>query len=103
MQFREEFVVNQYLIEFKKPYSFEGVEYGDVDLSNLENLSTGDLIEADGQFSESGQFAVMNEMTTSYACILAAKASGKPIEFFQRLPAIEGVKVKRVVMGFFNS
>lgn len=91
-----------YLITFKKPYNFEGQEYKEIDLSNLENLSTGDLIHADGQFSEAGQFAVMNEMTTSYACILAAKATNKPVEFFQQLPAIDGVKVKRVVMGFFN-
>lgn len=94
---------NEYLIQFKKPYTFEGAEHTEVDLSNLENLTTGDLIQADGLFGESGQFAVMNEMTTGYACILASKATGKPVEFFQRLPAIEGVKVKRVVMGFFNA
>lgn len=95
--------MSDYLITFKKPYQFEGEEYKDIDLSNLENLTTGDLIQADGQFSEAGQFAVMNEMTTGYSCILAAKATGKPVEFFQQLPAIEGVKVRRVVMGFFNS
>lgn len=93
---------NEYLISFKKPYQFEGTEHTEVDLSNLENLVTVDLIHADGQFGESGQFAVMNEMTTGYACILASKATNKPIEFFQQLPALEGVKVKRVVMGFLN-
>lgn len=93
----------EYLIQFKKPFNFEGKEYKEVDLSKLEQLNTADLIQADGQFGDSGQFAVMNEMTTGYACILAAKATDKPVEFFQQLPAIEGVKVRRVVMGFFNS
>lgn len=92
----------EYLITFNKPYNFEGQEYKEIDLSNLENLTTADLIQADGQFSEAGQFAVMNEMTTGYACILAAKATNQPVEFFQRLPAGDGVKIKRAVMGFFN-
>lgn len=95
--------MDKYVVKFKKPYQFEGQEYQEIDLENLENLSTADLIQADGKFGESGQFAVMNEMTTGYSCILASKATGKPIEFFERLPAIEGVKVKRVVMGFFNA
>lgn len=94
---------NEYLITFKKPFTFEGKEYKEVDISGIEKLTTGDLIEADGQFGNTGQFAVMNEMTTGYACIVAAQSSDKPIEFFQQLPAVEGVKLKRIVMGFFNS
>lgn len=94
---------NEYLISFKKPYQFEGSDYTEVNLSNLENLTTGDLIKADTAFSGSGQFAVMNEMTTGYSCILAAKATGKPVEFFEQLPAVEGVKVRNAVMGFFNA
>ncbi|MEK4247099.1 hypothetical protein MKZ20_17520 [Psychrobacillus sp. FSL K6-2684] len=94
---------NEFLITFKKPFIFEQVEHKDVDLSGIENLTTGDLIRADGQFGEIGQFAVMNEMTTGYACIVAAQATNKPVEFFQQLPAVEGVKLKRIVMGFFNS
>lgn len=90
-------------IIFKKPYKFEGKEYTEVDLSEIENLSTGDLIDADKQFSSSGQMAVMNEMTTGYSCIIASKVTGKPVEFFENLPAGEGLKVKKIVMGFLNA
>lgn len=90
-------------VVFKKPVSFEGKEYTEVDLSGLENLTTSDLIEADKQFSTSGQFSVMNEVTIGYAVIVAAKASSKPIEFFEQLPASEGLKVKNMVMGFLNA
>ncbi len=90
-------------ITFKKPYKFEGDEYKEVDLSGIENLSTKDLIDADKQFNTSGQMALMNEMTTGYSCIVAAKASGKPVEFFESLPAGEGLKVKNKVMGFLNA
>lgn len=88
---------------FKKPYNFEGQEYKEIDLSGIENLSTKDLIEADKQFNLSGQMAMMNEMTTGYSCIIAAKATGKPVEFFENLPAGEGLKVKNKVMGFLNA
>lgn len=90
-------------IEFKKPYSFEGKEYKDIDLSNAVNLSTKDLIEADRLFNSSGQMALMNEMATGYTCIIASKATGLPIEFFENLPAREGLKVKNKVMGFLNA
>lgn len=91
------------VVVFSKPYEFEGESYEEVDLSGLENLSTTDLIEADKQFSTSGQFAMMNEVTIGYTIILAAKASKKPVEFFERLPAKEGIKVKNMVMGFLNA
>ncbi|WP_163538306.1 phage tail assembly protein [Gracilibacillus sp. YIM 98692] len=91
------------IITFKKPYKFEGEEYKKVDLSGIENLSTRDLVEADKQFNTSGQMAIMNEMTTGYSLIIASKASGHPVEFFEQLPAGEGLKVKNRVMGFLNA
>ncbi|WP_121614793.1 phage tail assembly protein [Virgibacillus halodenitrificans] len=95
--------MSEFVIQFRKPYKFEGKEYKEVDLSGIETLSTKDLIDADKQFNTSGQMAIMNEMTTGYSCIIASKASGKPIEFFESLPAGEGLKVKNRVMGFLNA
>lgn len=94
---------NEFLIKFNKPYTFEGKEYNGIDLSGVEKLSTEDLAEADKTFIATGQVAVMNEMSTGYACILASKAANKPIEFFEKLPAKEGVKVKTIIANFlFN-
>ncbi|MEH7122113.1 hypothetical protein V7127_02590 [Bacillus sp. JJ1773] len=90
-------------IIFKKPYKFENTDYKEVDLSGLDDMKTSDLIDADVQFSTSGQFSVMNELSLGYAIIVASKASGKPVEFFEGLPATEGLKVKNVVMGFLNA
>lgn len=92
----------QLRIVFKKPYTFEGKEYTEVDLRGLETLKTSDLAEADRLFNTSGQFSVMNEMAVGYTCILASKASELPVEFFESLPAPEGLKVKNKVMGFLN-
>jgi len=88
------------VVEFNKPYKFEGVEYNEVDLTGLENLTVKDLATADKQFSVQGNIAVSPETSIAYACIIASIATGKPVEFFENLPADEGVKVKMEVMGF---
>jgi hypothetical protein len=90
-----------YSIKFKKPYSFEGAEFTEVDLSGLESLTAKDLMEADKQFTATGQVAAVNEMSLGYACIIAARVSKKPVEFFENLPAQEAIKVKNTVSSFF--
>lgn len=94
---------NKYLIKFNRPYKFEGTDYNEVDLSGIEKLSTKDLAEADKTFLGTGQLAIMNEMSTGYVCILASIIAKKPIEFFEGLPAKEGIKVKAIIGNFlFN-
>lgn len=94
--------MNPFKIEFKKPYNFEGKEYTEVDLSGIENLATKDLIDADKQFNAAGNMAIMNEMQTAYACIIASKVTKLPEEFFINLPAKSGMQVKGIVMNFLN-
>jgi hypothetical protein len=94
-------MANQYLIEFKNPYIFEDKEYTQIDLIGLESLTAKDLIDAEKQFAASGQVAAINEMNIGYVCIVAAKASKQPVEFFEKLPANEAIKVKNAVTGFF--
>ena len=88
------------IVKFNKPYNFEGNKYTEVDLSGLDNLKATDLIEADKIFVVSGQVAAVKEMNVGYACILAAKVSSKPIEFYQGLPARDAIKVKNMVTSF---
>jgi hypothetical protein len=92
---------NPYVVKFRKPYQFEGQEYTEVDLSGLDKLTVKDLVEADRHFATSGQAAVVNEMSVGYACIIAAKVTDKPVEFFENLPAAEGIVIKNMVTGFF--
>lgn len=94
---------NQYLITFKKTYTFEGTEYKEIDLAAIQDLKTKDLIEADKIFASRGQMAAMNEMNIGYACIIASKATQKPLEFFDNLPANEAIKLKNKVARFFYS
>lgn len=91
---------NEYLIKFNKQYVFEGQNYDSIDLSNIESLSTNDLINADKAYLSTGNISPTAEMTLAYACIIAAKVTQKPIEFFNQLPAKEGMKVKTAVVNF---
>jgi hypothetical protein len=92
---------NPYLVVFKKPYLYEEKEYTEVDLSGIEDLTVNDLADADKKFISSGQIATVNEMSVGYAAIIAATVTKKPVEFFNGLPAGEGIKIKNLVTSFF--
>jgi hypothetical protein len=87
-------------ITFKKPYQFEGQTYEGIDLSNIESLSTKNLLDADKLYTKQGNISPTAEMTLAYACIVASITTKKPIEFFINLPANEGMKVKTAVINF---
>ena len=90
------------VVKFKKPYTFEGKEYTEVDLTALEDITAADMIATNKYMerSSAGTINVMPEISLEYACVLAAKAVKLPIEFFTNLPPKEALKVKNRVMGF---
>ncbi len=96
-----EVVENEYVVVFNKPYSFEDKTYEKVDLSGLDNLTAADMIAANRVLDRTGSFTFLPEMSLEYACIIAAKASNLPIEFFKGLHPREAVKVKNRVTAFF--
>ena len=97
---KQEVEENPYLVQFKKPFSFEGVTYESVDLSGLESLSAADMIAVNKTIERGGTVNVLPEMFLEYACLISARASGKPVEFFQALPPKEALKVKNKVTNF---
>ena len=96
-------IENEYVLNFKTPYEFEGETFKNIDLSDLENLSAEDLIKAQKIMEKQGSVSFMPEMTLEYACIVASIATKKPIEFFKLLPAKEAIKLKNKVMVFLNA
>ena len=90
------------LIELDKPFSFEGKEYKQVDFAGMDNLTTQDVCDAHNMYlSMGGSAAGVPEFDPSYACVIAHKATGLPVEFFKALPAKEGRKVKNLVTTYF--
>lgn len=88
------------ILKFRKPYKFEGVEYTEVDLSAMEDMTAADLCAVGKIMTKLGIVNPVAEMTVDYAIYMAARASGKPVEFFQGLPPKEGIKLKNMVTGF---
>ena len=88
------------VLRFQKPYSFEGETYTEVDLSGLEDLSAADLCKVGKMVKKIDGVDPIAEMSLPYAIYLAARVTGKPLEFFQQLPAREAVKLKNLVVGF---
>lgn len=94
--------MSEYVVKFKKPYCFEGKEYTEIDLSDIENLLARDLDTIDKLYSNSGHLAPVPEMTLAYACVVASVVTKLPIEFFKNLPAPEAMKVRYWVVNFLN-
>ena len=88
------------VLRFQKPYSFEGETYTEVDLSSLEDLSAADLCKVGKMVKKIDGVDPIAEMSLPYAIFMAARVTGKPLEFFQQLPAREAVKLKNLVVGF---
>lgn len=90
------------LVKFRRPYTFEGQEYAGIDLHGLEDATAGQMQNVGRQLLKKrpGLNPSTLEMTMEYANMLAAKVTGKPLEFFERLPAKEAMKVKTAVVGF---
>lgn len=77
------------ILKFRKPYMFEGKEYTEVDLSAMEDMTAEDLCAMGKIMTKLGIVNPVAEMTVDYAIYMAARASGKPVEFFQG-PAPQG-------------
>ena len=91
------------ILKFRRPYPFEGQEYTELDLSGLENVTAGTL-ENIGKImakKSPGLNPATIEMEMGYCELLAARVTGKPLEFFQRLPARDAIALKSKIVVFF--
>jgi len=89
------------VVHFSKKYFFEDKEYEEIDLSTLEDMTATDMIAANKVLEKSGSFSFLPEMSLEYACIISARATKMPLQFFQRLHPRDAIKVKNKVTSFF--
>jgi len=88
-----------------KPYTFEGKEYTEIDLSGLDGLTIRDAVDVQKALfgQQETASALVCETTTSFAMAIAARATGLPIEFFKLMPRGAGMQVKRAVQSYISS
>ncbi len=82
-------------------YVFEGKKIDSIDLSGLDNLRASDMIEANRILERSGSTSFLPEMSLEYACLMAGKATGLPVEFFYALKPVDSMKLKNRMIRFF--
>ena len=99
-QRREELVV-----KLKAPYRFEGKDYDEIDLNGLEKLTIQDAVDIQLELMGGQEVAAMlvADATTVFAMALAAKPTGKPIEFFKCTPIGAAKKIVNTVKSWLNS
>lgn len=87
------------VVTLKRPYTFEGKEYTEIDLAGLEGMTIQDAIDVQTDLFGQQEVAssLLCETTSAFAMAIAAKATGLPIEFFKLMPIGAGRKVKRAV------
>lgn len=72
-----------------------------VDINGLDELAEWRALDKQAALIDTGSFTFLPEMSLEYACIIAAKATKLPVEFFKGLHPKEAVKVKNRVTAFF--
>lgn len=90
------------VLKFAKPYVFGGQTYTQVDLSGLEDVTAG-VLESVGKIvnkKNPGLNPALQEMTMPFCTHLAQRVAKLPLEFFEGLPAREGIKLKALVTNF---
>lgn len=92
---------NKFYIRFDKKYKFEDKEYDGISIDKIEDISGRQLLNIEKKYKKLGGDALVQEMDTKYAIIVAAEVCNLPMEFFYNLPSRELVKVRMRVMGFY--
>ena len=90
------------VLRFAKPYKFGGMEYTEVDLSGLEDVTAG-VLESVGKITAKknpGMNPALQEMSLTFCTYLAQRVAKLPLEFFTGLPAKEAIKLKSLVTNF---
>ena len=89
------------IVNLSKTYDFEGDKISELDFSGMENVTAEDMIKANKVLASSGTVSVLPENDLHYTLIIAASATGYPIEFFKALKPKDAIKVKNKVTSFF--
>ncbi len=91
------------IVTFDKPYTWEGKEYKEVDLSGMETMTVQDMVDVQKKLSGDTAAILMMETTTIFAQEMAVKASGKPVEFFKLMPRSKIRQIQAAIVGQLNA
>lgn len=86
------------VLRLAAPYEWDGETVREVDLSRVDELTGIDALALKMQMDKMGLGnAVIPALNYSYCCMAAARATGRPVEFFYGMPIAEATNIKNVV------
>ena len=90
------------VLKLKKAVTFENKEYTEIDLTGLESLNGRDIRELDRLFKVKGGRIAGNvkEFDSLYLQLVAAKATGLPLEFFDVIGAKDATRLEVKIRNF---
>lgn len=89
------------ILILSKPINFEGKEYKEIDLSDLENMTTKHLKQARRMMNaNSASLDIFSDRSVEFATYLASIVTGYPVAFFDCMPAKDGMELKNRVSDF---
>jgi len=89
------------VLKLSKVYKFEDREISEIDFSGMEDIKAADMVKAEKVLANSGTVAAVPQLNLQYTLIMAASATGIPVEFFMTLKPADAMAVKNMVSGFF--
>lgn len=87
-------------VSLKKPITFEGKTYSEIDLHGMDNIKAGDMIMINRQMTRNGDISTSPELTLEYALNVANISTGIPLEFFEQLPPYAALALRKKVVNF---
>ncbi len=87
------------LYKFGKKYTFEGVEYEQLEFE-LDNLTGADFAAAKKEFAGGGNFAAVPSADSEFCAVLLARVCKLPREFFAQMPVNDYCKITQMVSNF---
>lgn len=86
-------------IVLEKTAVYDGKKYDEIEFPGAADLCAMDMTEAENKIAEEGFAAPIPSMNYLYCCLIAARASGLPVEFFESLPICEASKIRNMVQS----
>ncbi len=95
--------LDELVIRFIHPVTFEDKEYKEIDLTGLRNLTGQDLADSERiWFRSGGRNADQPELNYQAIAYLCAKVTPLPIEFFTQIPILEARLIRNSVRNFLR-
>ena len=83
------------------PFTYDGVEYKEIDLRKIKDLTARQLEQVEDQLSDEGKGTQAMWTSIRGATLLAAVANGKPFDWLDGMKAKDAVMVRNGVFAFF--